>query len=746
MCPLLDIDRQRGTMPAGLSVTLGDGGAMDQIRIAHLSDVHARLFRPRARSWRQRWDEIAHDVRSQRPDVTVITGDLLDGTWPGHWARCALDYLWNDCLRGLRDISQVIVLPGNHDSKRFFGLGGVRNSAAAIHRDVIGPQSDGWLEPTRFLHLFVAHADHSGPLANACVLPSVLESARIPRQCAQDHLHVFLLHHHLIPEPTRSRESPITTSHFALRLTNASTVLDVITGEGFDLVLHGHRHLATFHQYADPIRNRQNAWIVGAPSAMSLEYPGFNIIVAREDGTFDVHARLLSQDRWVHIPVAVRDYKQARTHLSRKLTADENVTLGEVVVSVETRTVAEKHLGDVKVQILLRHPNFGNAARFRFPFAQMVEYAAVPLRALRVRTDDGLELSVDDQGEINLERVMGKPIREIAIDCILLNAVPANHVDWARMRGSQTGLQNLFCWRLNYGARSLCVDVNLDGTERLILSARGARRRNHVPGELHYCVERTENNLPGHQVFVVFEPSTALTYCLEPASDFGVREMEPWELLEEPYRGLRRKIEVLASKASEPVRAAQSSLDRLRRNFLQVAEVECNDSLAASSDIGVHVFSVPALIPALRGAPEPASPGIRLALSEGPALAPQDRALRYGEGAAGRALRAGGWIKWSRVDRSGHPTTWPASDGHVRNMDYAHLLCGPIVFQTNGGPFAVAIIVFATREVDSLLGLFLRGEASTLGPRVDSVQRLVGSFAEDLAAALGASRPIERGN
>ena len=94
---------------------------MTAARILHTSDWHLGGHvrgEPRAADHDEVIDEICGIAADFAPDLILHTGDLFDGTRPGH----------DDLLRGLRairrlaDVAPVVVLAGNHDAPSCFEL------------------------------------------------------------------------------------------------------------------------------------------------------------------------------------------------------------------------------------------------------------------------------------------------------------------------------------------------------------------------------------------------------------------------------------------------------------------------------------------------------------------------------------------------------------------------------------------------------------------------------------------------
>ena len=77
-----------------------DVGVEETVHIAHISDLHVG-----ATLGRQRLKQVVARIKDIKPDFTVITGDLLDGSgWPQ-----------NGSLNPLKELDTVLASLGNHD-------------------------------------------------------------------------------------------------------------------------------------------------------------------------------------------------------------------------------------------------------------------------------------------------------------------------------------------------------------------------------------------------------------------------------------------------------------------------------------------------------------------------------------------------------------------------------------------------------------------------------------------------------
>jgi 3',5'-cyclic AMP phosphodiesterase CpdA len=213
-------------------------------RIAHISDLHCGSphFQP------ELLDRAIEEINELRPDVTVVSGDLTtDGFKPEYEAaRGYVDRI---------DCDEVIVIPGNHDS---------RNVGYVHFEEMFGPRA-------RDLHkngVSIVALDSSEPdLDHGQIGRS--RYAHIEEQFARPaDMRIFVLHHHLLPVPGTGREHNF--------VYDAGDLLEVLLRSRVNLVLCGHKHVP----YAWKL---EDLFVVTAGTVSSLRLRGhtrpcYNII------------------------------------------------------------------------------------------------------------------------------------------------------------------------------------------------------------------------------------------------------------------------------------------------------------------------------------------------------------------------------------------------------------------------------------------------------------------------------------
>jgi Icc protein len=181
------------------------------VRIAHLSDLHCGSPHFQADLLERAIEEIS----ASRPDVVVISGDLTTDGYRGEYllAREFVDRI---------DCSELIVVPGNHDSRNvgyvhFEELFGPR--ASTLHKQGVTIVAEDSSEPD---------LDHGqiGRVRYESIESAFAEPAD---------LRIFVLHHHLLPIPGTGRERNI--------VYDAGDLLELLLGSNVNLVLAGHKHV-----------------------------------------------------------------------------------------------------------------------------------------------------------------------------------------------------------------------------------------------------------------------------------------------------------------------------------------------------------------------------------------------------------------------------------------------------------------------------------------------------------------------
>ncbi|MDO8964141.1 MAG: metallophosphoesterase [Coriobacteriia bacterium] len=217
--------------------------------IAQISDLHCGSIYYRPELAR----EVVREVNELRPDVVAITGDLTDMGFHDDFltARELIDGI--ECER-------VLVVPGNHDARN---VGEVHFEELFGRRD-----SEMVLDGVRILGVDSSEPD--------------LDSGRVGREryrwieerfADPGEFKILCIHHHLVPVPGTGRERNI--------VLDAGDLLRVLSSNGVDLVLCGHKHVPNVWRLED-------MFIVNAGTACSVrlrgrEQPCYNIVEVYPD-------------------------------------------------------------------------------------------------------------------------------------------------------------------------------------------------------------------------------------------------------------------------------------------------------------------------------------------------------------------------------------------------------------------------------------------------------------------------------
>ncbi|MEW6144121.1 MAG: metallophosphoesterase [Thermodesulfobacteriota bacterium] len=202
------------------------------IKLVHLSDLHF------GREDEDKKASILEDLHEESPDIIVITGDILDFPYSSFYKSAQDFYNKLVSITG----NNVFCVPGNHDLTRIpllkrkfkssFGEAGTFGRFITINH----------------MDLFIAGIDTSDIwnffTTKGKIRKSDWESVEnIINMVKQDKgesrfnssYKIFLLHHH--PLPTKDDKS-----EGILYLKESGKFLAFLVDEGFDLVLHGHKH------------------------------------------------------------------------------------------------------------------------------------------------------------------------------------------------------------------------------------------------------------------------------------------------------------------------------------------------------------------------------------------------------------------------------------------------------------------------------------------------------------------------
>ena len=250
-------------------------------KLAHISDLHLQppvtpsfgeLLSKRLvgyGNWRQRrsnhhrtatLEKLVRDLKSQSPDHTAITGDLINFALPGEYENAAK---W---LSGFGDAAEVSVVPGNHDAyvrmpyEKSLGKWASYMTGDKLTRDWFGG-ADGTFPYVRIrgeVAIIGISSAVPSPLfmAYGHLGRSQLERLAVVlrRLGKEDLFRVVLIHH-----------PPISASAARWKhLLDEKKLRAALERNGAELVLHGHLHRRSIRYLNGP---QGYTPIVGVPSA-----------------------------------------------------------------------------------------------------------------------------------------------------------------------------------------------------------------------------------------------------------------------------------------------------------------------------------------------------------------------------------------------------------------------------------------------------------------------------------------------
>ncbi len=315
------------------------------IRIAHLSDLHfGEKFNIAL------WRAVKDEIKRSKPELLIVSGDMVDHPSPIQLlaAKCEL----RSFAEGMN--AKLIVVPGNHDVKsggwwgrrkdwfeRIFYNDDTSEAEAIAMRDFGEPlgftefyRSDP--KPTIGLldglkrdlvggSSFAAHLPNAPkkPLVNQTginkVLVATLDSNSVGKRISfatgrvDDRelealqaelraitdpyfLRIAVIHHHVLPIAF-AKAGRILGSEPLMVLHNAGTVLSILSEHRFDIVLHGHHHVAQFARLdLSPSDETGHTMAVVSAGCGALETENdaegncFNLITVAANGQIEVES------------------------------------------------------------------------------------------------------------------------------------------------------------------------------------------------------------------------------------------------------------------------------------------------------------------------------------------------------------------------------------------------------------------------------------------------------------------------
>jgi 3',5'-cyclic AMP phosphodiesterase CpdA len=209
--------------------------ASKPVVIAQVSDLHCGSIHYRPQVARQ----VVQEVNALAPDVVAITGDLTDMGYRDDYAtaREVVDSL--SCPR-------KVIIPGNHD---------VRNVGEVHFESSFGPRvAEIALDGVRILGVDSSQPDLDGGKVGREGYRFIEDRFGDPEE-----FKILAMHHHLVSVPGTGRERNV--------VDDAGDLLRVLSANGTDLVLCGHKHVPNVWRLED-------MFIVNAGTACSLKLRG----------------------------------------------------------------------------------------------------------------------------------------------------------------------------------------------------------------------------------------------------------------------------------------------------------------------------------------------------------------------------------------------------------------------------------------------------------------------------------------
>lgn len=222
------------------------------VKIAQISDIHVGSNHYVSNLL----NRAIYEINEIEPDAVVVSGDLThEGFRQQYMAvKCYLENL---------ECENVIVVPGNHDSK---------NVGYVHFEDTFGPRNKVLYLPG----VSIVALDSSQPDLAEGKLGRQNYRWMVEKFNKPDDFKIVVLHHHLLPLPGTGRERNI--------IEDAGDFLELLVEQGIDLVLCGHKHVPHTWRFED-------FYVVNAGTVSSLRVRGYakpcyNVVDIYEDECF----------------------------------------------------------------------------------------------------------------------------------------------------------------------------------------------------------------------------------------------------------------------------------------------------------------------------------------------------------------------------------------------------------------------------------------------------------------------------
>ena len=207
--------------------------------IAHISDIHFESL-DQAVS-----DRLTKALQDLSPNILVFTGDLVDNFWNISKGKQWLLQLCTNCK--IDPEKNLLVVPGNHDY-RLYGTFGFRPVTGLWFRHHFGAWQKKISHFPDYGTSFLCF--DSNPLIKGFARGQVSKHqlsqmrtalfllSKADRDFFEASAKIALIHHHPVPVPYEGSDA-------FLFLNRAQDVIQFLTEQHVDLVLHGHKHRAS---------------------------------------------------------------------------------------------------------------------------------------------------------------------------------------------------------------------------------------------------------------------------------------------------------------------------------------------------------------------------------------------------------------------------------------------------------------------------------------------------------------------
>lgn len=360
------------------------------VYILHMSDLHFG-----ANGFETVWPSLEKYVnKTLQPDLILVTGDIVDSPNREHYEEAKKKFDQLGAKHGF------LVCPGNHD-RHYLG-------------NALGPREGWWSFVRRFWEknrppnqveawFDQVFSDHMASVSkperlrlgespiewNVCLLgldssmqaeysaqgfvplDKMQEFQNLSQTMTDADLVILLEHHHLLPiaELESSRQEAAGLLGATTIMLNAGSLLEALTKQSINLVLHGHEHCRALARYVSLNNNQGEVTVVGAGSATGMVTlkgcdavrASMNLITLKPDRTVWLQKVECKKSQWAisdESPQLLFDSRAIRRARIMRRTDRKGPPTSRIVKSVEFTSSRNILLRETRTNWTLSEPRW----------------------------------------------------------------------------------------------------------------------------------------------------------------------------------------------------------------------------------------------------------------------------------------------------------------------------------------------------------------------------------------------------